>query len=376
MEFLPYYDSRTSSVLDGYIFRKYNWCENHFKYECKKFYSSLEEEGYHICPYGFTVYVKKIGQFKRIYSSVLVLNHYERKKTSPKIHQIKDMPLVWTEDKFVDIVKKSIDYDDDTSKVEEILKLQEIETNNLRDNNENFKKYVSDTLHEIRGFNAILTDASEETLNTIVQYIGKNPNDFYLNSIQRIRATSGLISSRLSSLDLLINSDVIEKSIRKKSSIHKKFFKCKQVLGVMSKKNNVTINLTGESYSLAEINDLFDICPYLLLDNYIKYSPKDSNINLIITEDDKNIYVVLKNYGPEHTKEELNRVFDMHYRAPCVTNKNGSGIGLYIVRKIFDYLNFKIDVQSGKGEKINGVPYAEFITNIEIPISEKKYNDD
>ena len=32
--------------------------------------------------------------------------------------------------------------------------------------------------------------------------------------------------------------------------------------------------------------------------------------------------------------------------------------------------------ETGKKKKINGVSYAEFITKIEIPISEKKYNDD
>lgn len=375
MEFLPYYDSRTESLLDGYVFKKYNWCENHYKNECKKFYSSLEDEGYHVCPYGFTVFVKKVGQFKRIYSSLLVSNKYERKRISPKLHSTKDMPLIWSEDRFSDIVKKSLEFDDDSSKVEELLKLQEVKTDNLREDNENFKKYVSDTLHEIRGFNAVLTGISEETLNTIVKY-KKDPNDFYLHNIQSIRATSGLISSRLSSLDLLVNSDGIEKSIKKKASIHKKFFKCKQVLGVIAKKDNITIDLNGESYSLAEINDLFDICPYLLLDNYIKYSPKDSIIDVVINEDDASIYVTLKNYGPEHTKEELNKIFDMHYRASCVSNKNGSGIGLYIVKKIFDYLDFKIYVETGKKKIIKGISYAEFITKIEIPISEKKYNDD
>ena len=375
MEFLPYYDSRTESLLDGYVFKKYNWCENHYKNECKKFYSSLEDEGYHVCPYGFTVFVKKVGQFNRIYSSLLVSNKYERKRISPKLHSTKDMPLIWSEDRFSDIVKKSLEFDDDSSKVEELLKLQEVKTDNLREDNENFKKYVSDTLHEIRGFNAVLTEISEDTLNTIVQYI-KDPNDFYLHNIQRIRATSGLISSRLSSLDLLVNSDVIEKSIKKKSSIHKKFFKCKQVLGIISKKENITINLIGESYSFAEINDLFDICPYLLLDNYIKYSPENSIIEVVINEDNEKIHVTITNFGPEHTKEELSKIFDMHYRAPCVASKNGSGIGLYIVKKIFDYLDFKIYVEAGKKKKINGVSYAEFITKIEIPISEKKYNDD
>ena len=177
-------------------------------------------------------------------------------------------------------------------------------------------------------------------------------------------------------MDLLVNSDVIEKSIKKKSSIHKKFFKCKQVLGIISKKEDITINLIGESYSLAEINDLFDICPYLLLDNYIKYSPENSIIEVVINEDNEKIHVTITNFGPEHTKEELSKIFDMHYRAPCVASKNGSGIGLHIVKKIFDYLDFKIYVETGKKKTINGVSYAEFITKIEIPISEKKYNDD
>lgn len=66
----------------------------------------------------------------------------------------------------------------------------------------------------------------------------------------------------------------------------------------------------------------------------------------------------------------------MHYRSDNVKKYKGNGVGLYIVKMIFDYLGFEISVESltQPTRNIDNIKYSQFITNITIPISVKNTN--
>lgn len=374
MEIIPYFDCETQSIKDGVIVNTIKWCKKHFNANCLKHYNSIEKEDFYVCPYGFTTYCKQIGQTKCIYSSLLVENKYDRKKANPKI--LKDeLAFKFTEDKFKEIVKKSIEYSDLKYAHSEEIRLLTSNNEALKEENENYKSYVFDTLHEIRSLNSTLLAHSDNVLSISKRFLD-NEEDFFKHGIHSILAISGLISSRLASLDILVNSSVLETSILKNASIYGKFFKCKQVLSTYFSTRKIYIDLLGESFSDARINDLFEVCPYLIFENYLKYSPENTTIQVRIHEDDNNIYIEITNEGPFHDKHELKHVFDMHYRSDNVKKYKGNGVGLYIVKMIFDYLGFEISVESltQSTRNIDNIKYSQFITNITIPISVKNTN--
>lgn len=117
----------------------------------------------------------------------------------------------------------------------------------------------------------------------------------------------------------------------------------------LAKKRHVSINnrvddfiLEGEPQSLAE---LFVI----LLDNAIKYSNKNSKIDLASKKTDYNIEIRVKDTGIGVDEKDIPYIFDRFYRADKSRSKTpGYGLGLSIARKIVETHKGAISVQSSK----------------------------
>lgn len=109
------------------------------------------------------------------------------------------------------------------------------------------------------------------------------------------------------------------------------------------------IKIHGDSASLTE---LFII----LLDNAIKYSPKNSQIKIEILKKDKHTEVAISDQGIGIKASELPYIFNRFYRADVSRSKekvDGYGLGLSIAKQIADLHDAKIWVESksGKGSK-------------------------
>lgn len=75
-----------------------------------------------------------------------------------------------------------------------------------------------------------------------------------------------------------------------------------------------------------------------LLDNAIKYAPADSGpIQVSVEQVEEDVVRVrVCDHGPGVRSEELEHLFERHYRAPDASERriSGSGLGLYIVRQV------------------------------------------
>ena len=74
-----------------------------------------------------------------------------------------------------------------------------------------------------------------------------------------------------------------------------------------------------------------------LIDNAIKYSPKESSIEIII----KNKELVVSNSGIDLDKDNLNRLGERFFR-PAGQKETGSGLGLSIVLRIADFYGCQV----------------------------------
>ncbi len=85
-----------------------------------------------------------------------------------------------------------------------------------------------------------------------------------------------------------------------------------------------------------------------LLDNAIKYSPRDSVVRIRCRDTEKNIMITVEDNGPGIQEEDLPYIFDPFYRANYSGNVEGCGIGLAIVKTIVEAHGGKVWVKNKK----------------------------
>ena len=108
--------------------------------------------------------------------------------------------------------------------------------------------------------------------------------------------------------------------------------------------------------------DLIHQVIYNLTDNAVKFVNDGGYIEFNYTSDNNNTYVSVKNSGQGLSREEITKVFDRFYKTDRSRglDKNGVGLGLYIVRTIVNMHGGDIIVKSVEGE------YCEFVFSLPI----------
>jgi two-component system, OmpR family, sensor kinase len=95
---------------------------------------------------------------------------------------------------------------------------------------------------------------------------------------------------------------------------------------------------------------------YNLVENAIKYTPRDGHVDLQVqsSQDRKSVMLQVRDSGPGIAPEHLQHIFERFYRAeatrPRYTSSSGSGLGLAIAKTIVDNHGGKIGVSSRIGE--------------------------
>lgn len=89
---------------------------------------------------------------------------------------------------------------------------------------------------------------------------------------------------------------------------------------------------------------------YNLLENAVKYSEIDQEIQLDIHKKQNKIELIVSDYGFGIPNEEKTRVFDLFYRIGNENSRSkpGTGLGLYIVYKMTDVLGGSIQILDRK----------------------------
>lgn len=90
---------------------------------------------------------------------------------------------------------------------------------------------------------------------------------------------------------------------------------------------------------------------YNLVDNAIKFSPKDSTIQVTITEKKDKLFVSVRDEGPGIEKDKQKRVWERFYKSDTSRGKDkqGTGLGLSITREIIKAHGENINLVSTEG---------------------------
>ncbi len=96
-----------------------------------------------------------------------------------------------------------------------------------------------------------------------------------------------------------------------------------------------------------------------LLTNAFRYSPKNSEVVLVLDQEDRKIFLRVKDQGPGIPPQNLQQIFEAFYRIPGSAT-GGVGLGLAIVKALVEAHDGKVYAQNRKG-----TAGAEFV--VELP---------
>ncbi len=134
----------------------------------------------------------------------------------------------------------------------------------------------------------------------------------------------------------------------------------------LEEKNIEVRGLDAEKHLVEADADLIHQVVYNLIDNAVKFVNPGGYLEFGYQEEGGKTFVSVKNSGDGISQEEIPRLFDRFYKTDKSRSldKNGVGLGLYIVRTIVNLHGGEIFVRSQEGS------YTEFIFS--LPTSAQK----
>lgn len=218
----------------------------------------------------------------------------------------------------------------------------------IENEKENVKSLVTDISHQLK-----TPLANVELYNTLLAEEG-------ISDEERLEflETEGIAIEKLKMLvDSLINISRLEAnmiSIDKKEENLKECIESaiSSVKADAAKKNITIKNEIKEDCILAIDRKWTTEAIFNLLDNAVKYTATNGNINLSLDNGINYFALNIEDNGIGIDTDEYNDIFKRFYRSrnDTVQNEKGSGVGLYLVRKIMNLQDGNVMVSSEKGK--------------------------
>lgn len=224
------------------------------------------------------------------------------------------------------------------------------------------KEVLDSTMHEVRSLTSELTSQAADLSRKLVD------SECEIQSATVLH-TSEMVTARLAYTDLQLNPEAIALQTKVPAGLYKKFEKARYVLGQSARAKQLNIHFKGTSFGTIDVLQAFELMPFIVLDNAIKYAPPKGEVGVEFTESGQEICAIVRSLGPMLTADERGRLFDQHFRGHYARQiaVYGAGLGLYVARTIADlHDGVSINASSDDVERFcyNKVPYAEFRVDI------------
>lgn len=333
----PYYNNHDFTINHGIIYKANTFCLKKYNKTCEKYYQKIKEEGIYTCPYGFNSIATRFNIDNGIIYSSLVIKELINSKVKGKSNLT---------NKF----SKEI--------IERLISLFEIKEKQIVSSMENIKNeenIIRGLSHEVRKLSSNIEDA-ESILAHIENNLGQETKNILLNIIQAIK----LIKIRVESYEMFKNPTNAVNYKQYSIPVYKKFDKARYILTQAAREKNIHIHFKEESTFTITGYDVFDLVPYILIENAVKYSVDDSNINVLF--DDTSRTIIIENVGPKLTEEDKASLGNLGFRAISVRKIEGSGLGLYLLKQICAIHNIDCVFESEDHvcKCINSIEYSLF----------------
>ncbi|MFR3499586.1 MAG: sensor histidine kinase, partial [Paraclostridium bifermentans] len=243
------------------------------------------------------------------------------------------------------------------SDLNKLSKSINIKIKNLDKEKENIKELVTDISHQLK-----TPLASLKLYNSLLL-----EEDLEEEDRTEFLKTSGMSINKLQSLvESLVNISRLETSMIsiKKENKNIKATIIKAIESVKPKSINkfISINLNDFDDKIVPHDPKWtEECIFNILDNAVKYTNLKGKIDIYVQDAINFIRIDIKDNGIGIDKNEFNNIFKRFYRSEEVQDLEGSGVGLYLSRKILEIQGGNIIVSSQKGE---GSKFSLFLTKV------------
>lgn len=169
-------------------------------------------------------------------------------------------------------------------------------------------------------------DKHLKTITNKVQYLNNILEDFI--SIERLDYSNEKYKFTVFNLSKIINEVVYNANMLLKSGQH------------------INISQNTDDYVLRQDEKILELTLNNIIYNAIKYSPENTDIDLKITRNGKNLIFKITDKGVGIPENDQKFIFNRHFRAENVLNIKGTGIGLNIVKAHLENLGGTISFES------------------------------
>ena len=351
----------SGDISDGFLVRCPSKIKKLSLFHVKKHYLPLLKiQKPVIDPFGFTVFPLNYGKIPLLICGIRIDGTFDRKKS--KKHIGMEFNPVFPLSLFLDVINKFKTTDHEVKSQDSHVLATELNA---------FAEFVA---HEIRKLN-LQVKAQAETINMLVDS-DRFDSQAVADTARSIFATSSLISVRLDAYDFQINPDRFSQGPKDEMTIYKKFDKTKKCLQTLCAKEHKKIIFSGESHDTILAYEILELLPFVLLENAIKYSPQQQEIDVVFTTENGSLKMSISSIGPILKSDEKTHVFERGFRGvnARAMQKSGTGTGLYFAKCVCDMHDIKISVDSDQKAlfRLDNVPYSKFYLMLEFPARDFK----
>lgn len=218
---------------------------------------------------------------------------------------------------------------------------------------EDQNNFISSSSHELRTPVTVLRAEMEASL------LEKNITDKMSRSL--IKSNLEELSSLQKLIDHLLQITRINDGnigLIDKVDINSLIHQAEKKVAPLAKIKKIKININSVSAKINGDKDRLLELLVILLDNAIKYSSPDTQINLISEIKNNRLFITVQDHGQGISSTDLPHVFEKFYRADKSRSKtDGFGLGLSIAKKIVEahsgFITVKSQINEGASFEIN-----------------------
>jgi signal transduction histidine kinase len=219
----------------------------------------------------------------------------------------------------------------------------------------NLNKYIpvnvfTLSMHELRGLNSKISGHIDTLLNFSTEDDWESQFDKADNSLKKIYVGTRLIKFILDNIRFFNPQNIqnleIDKSFR--FTAHRSLFKIVKIYENDFHENKAVIEFSGRSFKyIAGEKEYFEILIKAIIENALKFSTdKRIGPKIKISDNKEKLIIEISSYGQLVPKEERADIFTRGYRSKIHETTKGTGMGLYIARKLSEQLNFNLEYQA------------------------------
>ena len=290
------------------------------------------------CPYGFhSMALERIGPDNELIYSAFIAKGIETERPMTKSHPNR------VSKQFIDAFK-------------------EHEIENRVAIKKKIEGAVGSTLNAVHDLRQLNRSVAKEALN-MLRALGCNIrrlDEVKINAdpIKRSAFTIHKASELMSSV--MTMHDIVENPVRasmgkknKRTNWHRAFTKVSRIFAPRFREKGIKVEVhQGDDVPTFFSYDSAQLIPLILLDNAIKYSRRDSVVDVKISTDKDRKHIVIRfiTEGNVIDIKDIQHLFDLGKRGrdASATDANGSGLGLYVLKIICDVHGGSVEVNSIK----------------------------